>query len=92
MTKRRLTIVSLWIVSVFLVGAALSAQGRVNPFSPAALSRQHRVNPFSLAVLGTVMSGDDLGFRVGAVENGVPKGILVVRVEGEWVDVALFRE
>jgi hypothetical protein len=39
-----------------------------------------------------VVSGDDLGFRVEGLmtdETGTPSGRLVIRVNGEWVDVVL---
>jgi hypothetical protein len=34
-----------------------------------------------------VLSGSDLGFRVEAMRGGKPVGRLVVRQNGEWVEV-----
>jgi hypothetical protein len=37
-----------------------------------------------------VLSGSDVGFRVEGVDSkGQPFGTLVIRVNGEWVDVRL---
>ena len=35
-----------------------------------------------------VISGADLGFRVERQERGTPVGKLVVRVNGQWVEVS----
>ena len=34
----------------------------------------------------TVISGNDLGFRIENQRGGVPTGKLVVRINGEWVE------
>ncbi len=34
-----------------------------------------------------VLSGSDVGFRVSAREGNTPVGTLVVRVNGQWVEV-----
>ena len=36
-----------------------------------------------------VLSGSDLGFRVSAREGNTPVGTLVVRVNGQWVEVLI---
>lgn len=33
----------------------------------------------------TVLSGDDLGFRIDSHKGGKPVGTLVIRVNGRWV-------
>jgi hypothetical protein len=35
----------------------------------------------------TVISGPDLGFRVDARKGNTPVGVLVVRLNGQWVEV-----
>jgi hypothetical protein len=35
----------------------------------------------------TVISGPDLGFRVDSRKGNVPVGVLVVRINGQWVEV-----
>jgi hypothetical protein len=37
----------------------------------------------------TVLSGDDIGFRVEAEQGGVAVGRLVVRIDGKWVEAEL---
>jgi hypothetical protein len=32
-----------------------------------------------------VLSGSDVGFRLERVRDGVPIGVLVVRVDGHWI-------
>jgi hypothetical protein len=35
----------------------------------------------------TIISGPDLGFRVDGRKGNVPVGVLVVRINGQWVEV-----
>ena len=37
----------------------------------------------------TVISGDNLGFRVEGMQAGVPQGRIVIRVDSQWVEVGL---
>jgi hypothetical protein len=39
-----------------------------------------------LTVQPTVVSGNDVGFRIERTQDGVPVGRVVVRIEGRWVD------
>ena len=41
-----------------------------------------------LTISPTLVSGDDIGFRIERTVEGLPIGKLVVRVDGRWVDVA----
>lgn len=36
---------------------------------------------------GAILSGSDLGFRVDGQFNGKPFGALVLRVNGQWVEI-----
>ena len=38
------------------------------------------------AVTPTVISGDDLGFRIEGTKGDTPVGTLVIRINGEWVE------
>ncbi len=40
-------------------------------------------------VTPTVLAGDEVGFRVKGLRAGRPVGAVVVRVNGEWVEVEL---
>jgi hypothetical protein len=35
----------------------------------------------------TVISGPDLGFRIDSRKGSTPVGVLVVRINGQWVEV-----
>jgi hypothetical protein len=41
-----------------------------------------------LTISPTLVSGDDIGFRIERTVEGLPIGKLVIRVDGRWVDVA----
>jgi len=34
----------------------------------------------------TIVSGNDLGFRIDGRKNGKPTGALVVRINGQWIE------
>ena len=74
---RRTTVRSLVLIAV--LGATLAAAGWLHaqvplprPLSPDAQ---------------TILSGNDVGFRVEGHSGNTPFGRLVVRVNGQWVDV-----
>jgi len=69
-----------WIAS--LLGVALLAQETPAP------ERPREVRPFMQSRGGALLSGDDVGIRVTGQANGVAYGVLVVRLNGEWVEVA----
>lgn len=73
-------VVLLWFASLVFVGAVASgltaaAQNRLAP--PPELMMMQNMH---------VLSGDDIGFRVERMRDGVPVGKVVVRVDGRWVD------
>ncbi|MSO55543.1 MAG: hypothetical protein EXQ55_01270 [Acidobacteria bacterium] len=37
----------------------------------------------------TVIFGENLGFRVEGMQAGVPVGRMVIRIDGQWVEVGL---
>ena len=68
-------LVLLWLASLVAVALITSALtfAQVAQFTPR------------------VMSGDDLGFRVEELTGraGTPTGVLVIRVDDEWVELKL---
>lgn len=75
MTARRyVTIAVLWAVSLVVVAVVASAQVA----RPAIPLKEPKV-----------LSGADVGFRVTSMQGDVPTGEIVVRVNGEWIQVDL---
>jgi hypothetical protein len=68
----------LWAGSLIAVGAATAAAQRAPGVLPAV--------PGLLLENQTVVSGEDIGFRLDRVRDGVPIGHVVIRVDGRWVD------
>ncbi len=79
--KRALT-VAVWLVSLFAAAIWGRAQTQVPP-------REPRLPPAVLPApkAPTVFSGADVGFRVESWQGNTPVGALVVRVDGQWVEV-----
>jgi hypothetical protein len=70
----------VWTLSLLIVGAvSFSAQGRPRPRVPRLPSGLLTESP-------TVISGNDIGFRMERTTDGIAIGRLVVRVDGRWVD------
>jgi hypothetical protein len=67
----RIGVIVLWAASMVAAGAWAQA-----PAVPAPSSQPP-----------TVISGNDLGFRVDSRKGKTPVGTLVVRVDGQWVEV-----
>ncbi len=58
----------------------------VSVISSSAQAQRGR-SGFNLLTEGTtVVSGNDVGFRIERTQDGVPVGKLVIRVDGRWVD------
>jgi hypothetical protein len=69
-----------WMLSLVAVGAIASvltsAQGRLPlPGQPPLMTEGT-----------TILSGSDIGFRMERIQDGVPIGTVVVRVDGRWVE------
>jgi hypothetical protein len=69
--RKSALIAVLWMAS--LVGVATFARGQAFAYRPLPEPK--------------ILSGDDLGFRVTGMHGAVPAGVLVVRINGEWVEV-----
>lgn len=67
----RVGVVVLWLASLVVAGAWAQT-----PSVPAPSSQPP-----------TIISGNDLGFRVDSHKGTTPVGTLVVRVDGQWVPV-----
>lgn len=65
-----------------LVGVALAAS-----FTGGVAIAQYRVPPQVVREAPRVVSGSDVGFRIEGRRGDTVVGALVVRVDGEWVDV-----
>ena len=61
----------LWVVSLFLVSAAVKAQ----VFEPPRLLPEPHI-----------VSGADVGFRIEAEQGGVAVGRVMVRIDGKWIE------
>src|SRR5262245_47250267 len=68
----------LWALSLVVVSViSSSAQGQRGQPQPG----------FPLITAApTVVSGNDVGFRIERMQDGVPFGRIVVRIDGRWVD------
>ena len=70
-------LVILWALSLGIVGA-VTAAAQVPPPSR---------NPQTFLLDSpTILTGDDVGFRLERMRDGVPVGRVVVRVDGRWVE------
>jgi hypothetical protein len=92
MARNSLIVVCAWVLS--LVGVGLLAQSSQQPPPPAAQggTPPREVRPLTLGPQtgGQVYSGDNIGIRVtGEVDrNGSVQGTLVVKMNGQWVNVS----
>jgi hypothetical protein len=66
----RMRIALLGVILAIIVGAGFYARAQAPTPEP----------------LGTVISGNDIGFRIERTEPNRVQGRLVVRVGGKWVD------
>jgi hypothetical protein len=74
MPVRRIVVLALvWVVSLLVVATMARAQ-------------VYRMNPVPEP---KVVFGPDFGFRIEAEQNGVPVGLLVVNINGKWVEVRI---
>lgn len=71
--RKRIGLVVLCVVSLAVVGLFGQAQGPATP--PAQ------------AQTPTILSGGDLGFRVDGRKGNTAVGMLMVRINGQWVEV-----
>jgi hypothetical protein len=61
----------LWLISLVAVATVVSGQA---PFWRALPEPK-------------VLFGDDVGFRVEGLRGDVPTGVIVIKVNGNWVEV-----
>ena len=77
--KKAFLLVVVWSVAVFAAGMWAHAQAPVP--SPAPRLPGAQTEP------PTVISGNDLGFRVEDLKNRRVLGRFVVRVNGQWLEI-----
>jgi hypothetical protein len=58
----------------------------VSVISSAAQAQRGQPQLNLLTEQPTVISGNDVGFRIERTQDGIPVGRVVVRVDGRWVD------
>jgi hypothetical protein len=63
----------IWAVSLLAVWS-MTSSAQVRPSVPLVTEAP------------TIISGNDVGFRLERTQNGIAIGALVVRVDGRWVD------
>jgi hypothetical protein len=70
---------ALWLIVVaFALGAVLAAGSWAHAQPPGVPVPQPQAT--------TVISGNDIGFRVDSRKGNTPVGTLVVRINGQWVE------
>lgn len=75
----------LWALSLLTVGVISSSVQAQRPSGQPGL-------PFSLITeMPTVVSGNDVGFRIERTQDGIPVGRIVIRVDGRWVETGMPR-
>jgi hypothetical protein len=70
MTRKRISLIVIWALSLIIVGA----------FAHAQTPTQRGTTPPP-----TIISGSDLGFRVARQQGDRVTGTFVARINGEWV-------
>jgi hypothetical protein len=73
--RTRIGLVAAWVLSLLVAALIAHAHAQV-------LTQVAPVTP-------VVFSGNDVGFRVKGTRRETPVGTLVVRINGEWVEVDL---
>jgi hypothetical protein len=57
-------------------------------FAASTISRA-QAQPWTPLTEPTVVAGDDVGFRVEWMNNRVPTGTIVIRLNGQWVEARI---
>jgi hypothetical protein len=66
----------LWALSLVVVSV----------ISSSAQVQRGRPGFNSLTEVPTIVSGNDVGFRIERTQDGIPVGKVVIRVNGTWID------
>ena len=72
------TLPVLWVASLVAV-SALTAGAQAPRQPPVSREAPLLANP-------TILTGEDVGFRLERVRDGVPVGRVVIRVDGRWIE------
>ena len=71
--RRRIGLVLVWALSIVATAAWAASTGA-------------QARPTSEPGAGTIIAGENLGFRLEGQRDGLPTGTLVVRIDGMWVE------
>ena len=71
----------LWTISLLAI----------NMISSSAQAQRGQPQLNLLTEQPTVISGNDVGFRIERTQDGIPVGKVVVRINGRWVDTQYAR-
>lgn len=83
LVRRHWKLAIVWALSLCVVCAlSLSAQVQRQGGGPLPDLPTITVSP-------TIISGNDVGFRIERTEAGIPTGRLVIRVDGRWIDTGI---
>ena len=70
-----LVIAIMWVASLAAVGVAAQVSAQAPSFRPLPEPK--------------ILSGADVGFRVEGMYGNVPAGVIVLRVENQWVEARI---
>jgi hypothetical protein len=76
---KQIALAALWVGSMFVAGMLGHAQAPLP-------SPEIRPGPSQAQAQPTVLSGNDIGFRIDSYRGATPVGRLVVRINGRWVE------
>ena len=79
--REQVVVAAMWLVSLFAAAmVGLYAQAPMPP-------REPRLPGPAAPTAAEVISGNDLGFRIDSRKGDTPVGRLVIRINGQWVEV-----
>jgi hypothetical protein len=71
----------LWVLSLLTMGVISSS-------AQPGRERQPGLDLDRITVTPDLVFGDDVGFRIVRIQDGIPIGKVVVRIDGRWVETA----
>ncbi len=78
-----------WVASLFGVGLWAQSVERSFSVSPDGQITAVAAQPTQVDSTGSIITGENFGFRLGSVQgNGTVTGTVVVKLGGRWFDVS----
>lgn len=71
----------LWVLSLLTMGVISSS-------AQPGRERQPGLDLDRITVTPDLVFGNDVGFRIVRIQDGIPIGKVVVRIDGRWVETA----